>query len=54
MRNGQGTVTSPFGSQTRAPVAPNGPGYGQGALQIFARDILFGYDAIAVPPAAQR
>ncbi len=49
VRNGQGTVTSPFGSQTRAPVAPNGPGYGQGALQIFARDILFGYDANSRP-----
>ncbi len=41
--------TVPYGSQAPAPITANGPGTGQGALDIVAKDVVFGYDANSRP-----
>ena len=45
IRTGNGSTTSPYGSQAPGAVLPGGPGTGAGRLAITASEILFGYDA---------
>ncbi|WP_342710701.1 filamentous hemagglutinin family protein [Bradyrhizobium sp. B124] len=50
IRTGNGSTTSPYGSQTPATILPGGPGTGSGHLAITASEILFGYDASLSKP----
>ncbi len=50
IRSGNGSTSSPYGSQPPASVLPGGPGTGSGHLAITANEILFGYDAAHSKP----
>ena len=50
IRTGNGSTTSPYGSQAPGAVLPGGPGTGAGRLAITANEILFGYDASLSKP----